>query len=269
MQAYAELIRALADETGLDQAPKLALDEWTMRHLEPMTWPEPMPGADGGVATRELPGDSDSGCRFRVNRWSPRTLADALFCAGVFHAVHRTAGLDVPVATTNVVNLVNANGLVVARPGGALRSAAYYVWSLYRHHTGRIALPVEVDGPARSGVVRQGDSRGPSGALWSVPGTVPDLDVSATRADDGSVRLALINRHRDNEVRARVLLDGIEPRRAEPVWCLGGDVADPMTGNDLTATDRVATRQLGTLTPVDGRWSFPPHSITVLTLPVK
>ncbi|MFC5834200.1 alpha-L-arabinofuranosidase C-terminal domain-containing protein [Nonomuraea insulae] len=264
IHAYSQLVTALAAEAGLDRPPALALDEWTMRHLEPQDWPQPLPGDDGGIAPRETTGVSDP-AKVRVNRWSPRTIADALFCAGVFHAIHRTAGLPAPVAMANPVNLVNANGLVVARPGGALRSAIYHVWHLYRHHTGRVVLPCEVEGPARTTSVTLGDNRGPDGRLLTAPMTVPYVDVSATRADDGSVRIAVVNRHRDAAVRLRLVLDGADgdtPATAR-VRTLSGDLG---TVNTLAAPDAVTVRDLGVVEADGGAWAVAPHSVTVLTL---
>ncbi|PRX65900.1 alpha-N-arabinofuranosidase [Nonomuraea fuscirosea] len=266
IHAYSQLVTALAHDAGLDRPPALALDEWTMRHLEPAAWPEPMPGDDGGVAPREttVPG-GDPGA-VRVNRWSPRTVADALFCAGVFHAIHRTAGLPAPVAMANPVNLVNANGLVVARPGGAVRSAIHPIWHLYRHHTGRTVLPCQVEGPARTASVVLGDNRGPDGSLLTAPMTVPYLDVSATRADDGSVRVAVINRHRSATVRLRLVLDDAAPPATARIREVGADVPDLGAANTLTAPDTIAVRDLGPVEAADGRWAVPPHSVTVLSL---
>ncbi|PSL06843.1 alpha-N-arabinofuranosidase [Haloactinopolyspora alba] len=266
--AYSQLVTAISAEVGLESPPALTLDEWTMRHLEPAVWPDPQPGANGGTAPRDVPGVDGWPGRTRVNRWSPRTVADSVFCAGVLHAIHRTAGLPAPVAMANPVNLVNANGLVVARPGGALRSAIYHVWSLYRHHTGRTALASSVDGPARNTAVRLGDNRGPDGRLLTSPMTVPHLDVSATRSDDGSVRVAVVNRHRDESVRTRLVLDDSAeqtPRRAR-VRTLGADVSDVHGFNDLTAPDTVGVRDLGEIESDAGTWVVPPHSVTVLTL---
>jgi alpha-N-arabinofuranosidase len=269
IHAYSQLVTELAAEMGLERPPALALDEWTMRHLEPEEWPQPLPGDDGGLADRELPEAGDGpGRRVRVNRWSPRTVADLVFCAGVFHAVHRSAGLPAPVAMANPVNLVNANGLVVARPGGALRSAIYHVWHLYRHHTGRTVLPSEVDGPARTAAVRLGDSWGPDGRLVTAPMTVPYIDVSATRADDGSVRVAVVNRHRDETIRVRIVLDGSSgatPARAR-VRTVGGDVPGLGAVNTLGAQDTIAVRDLGEVEASGGAWEIAPHSVTVLTL---
>jgi alpha-L-arabinofuranosidase len=264
---YAQLVTAIAADVGLDRPPALALDEWTMRHLEPAAWPEPQAGADGGTAPRETTPVEDWPFRRRVNRWSPRTLADALFCAGVFHAIHRTAGSPAPVAMANPVNLVNANGLVVARPGGALRSATYHIWHLYRHHTGRTVLPVQVDGPGRSAAVRLGDNAGPDGRLLTAPMTVPYLDVSATRAEDGSIRLAVVNRHRAETLYARFVFDGSAERtpRVAHVRTLGADVPDLHAVNDLRAPDTVAVRDLGKVEADGGAWAIPPHSVSVLT----
>ncbi|WP_433514827.1 alpha-L-arabinofuranosidase C-terminal domain-containing protein [Nonomuraea sp. CA-143628] len=278
IHAYSQLVTELAAEVGLERPPALALDEWTMRHLEPEDWPQPLPGADGGVAERELPeagggvagpeAGGGPGRRVRVNRWSPRTVADLVFCAGVFHAVHRSAGLPSPVSMANPVNLVNANGLVVARPDGALRSAIYHLWHLYRHHTGRTVLPSEVDGPARTAAVRLGDNWGPDGRLLTAPMTVPYIDVSATRADDGSVRVAVVNRHRDESIRVRVVLDGSSgatPARAR-VRTVGGDVPGLGAVNTLGAQDTIAVRDLGEVEASGGAWEIAPHSVTVLTL---
>lgn len=101
------------------------------------------------AAARELPATDPSSARpLRVNRWSPRTAADALFYAGVFHALQRLSGHSVPVSMANTVNLINANAPIVARPAGVVKSATYYVWDLYQNHTGPIALPVTVEGPS-------------------------------------------------------------------------------------------------------------------------
>ncbi|GAA3567224.1 alpha-N-arabinofuranosidase [Nonomuraea rosea] len=270
IHAYSQLVTAIAAEAGLERPPALALDEWTMRHLEPAAWPHPEAGDDGGTAPRDLaePADGTDPGRTRVNRWSPRTVGDAVFCAGVFHAIHRTAGLPAPVSMANPVNLVNANGLVVARPDGALRSAIYHVWHLYRHHTGRIVLPSEVDGPARTTSVRLGDNRGPDGRLLAAPMTVPYLDVSATRADDGSVRIAVVNRHRDESVRLRIVLDGAAantPGHAH-VRTLGADATGVTAVNTLKSPDAIAVRDLGRVEADGGAWTVAPHSVTVLTL---
>ncbi|MEV0612110.1 alpha-L-arabinofuranosidase C-terminal domain-containing protein [Nonomuraea sp. NPDC050404] len=267
MNTYSRIVTALSAEAGLDRPPALALDEWNIRHLEPREWAAPLPGDDGGIAPRETGPVNEPG-KTRVNRWSPRSVADTLFYAGVFHAIFRTAGLPAPVSMANPVNLVNANGVIVARPGGALRSAIYHIWHLYRHHTGRTVLPCEVTGPARTTSVRLGDNRGPDGDLLTAPMTVPFLDVSATRAEDGSVRVAVVNRHREEAARLRIVLDGSganTPATAR-VRSLGGDAPALDAVNTLAAPDTIGVRDLGDVKSSDGTWTIAPHSVTVLSL---
>ena len=269
IQDYAHLVAELSAEAGLERPPALALDEWNIRHLEPADWPEPAPGADGGTAPRELPDGSGEPRprRLRVDRYSSRTLADALFYAGVFHTLHRTVSLPAPVTMANTVNLVNANGLLEVRPGGVVKSASYHVWDLYQNHTGPVALPTAVEGPARTAAVRQGDNGEGGGAFATRPGVVPYLDASATLSADGRrLHLAVVNRRRDTAIRTRIVRDGRTgalPAVAE-VRDLGVDVDDMLAANSLSAPDVVAVRHGPVVETPDGCYDFPAHSVTVL-----
>lgn len=263
---YAQMVAQLARRAGIERPIGLALDEWNIRHLEPTAWPEPEPSAAGGFVDRDGTGIEPAAHPLRVNRWSPRTVADALFYAGVFHTLHRASGLPVAPTMANTVNLVNANGLVVARPDGAIRSTSYHVWDLYRKHTGSITLAATVDGPARTAGVRQGDHRDGAGGFETRPAAVPQLDVSATLTSDEQVLcVAVINRHRTAAIRADLILDGKAaalPTTAR-VRQLGADADDVLAGNSLSVPDRVALRDLGEV-DVAGGFGFPPHSVTVL-----
>ncbi len=268
LRAYAELVRREARRAGVERPLALALDEWNMRHLEPASWPLPQPGADGDVAPRAMPPAAQaSGHPLRVNRWSPRTLADALFYAGVFHALQRCSGLPVPVGMANTVNLVNANAPIVVRPAGVVKATTYYVWELYQHHTGPIVLPVTVEGPAQLRGVRWGVLLDAEGQPVTRPAVVPYLDVSATLSDDRRrLFVAAINRHRTATLRARLVLDGgatplspVATRRT-----LGVGLDDVWAYNTLSRPDRVVARDHGSLEVPDGQVELPPHSITVL-----
>ncbi len=268
IQDYSHLLADLAAKAGVNRPLALALDEWNIRHLEPAEWPEPLPSDDGGVAPRDVAAPDEAPTNLRVNRWSPRTLADALFYAGVFHALHRGAGLPVPPTMANTVNLVNANGLVVARPGGAVKSASYHVWDLYQNTLGTRALATQVDGPARSAEVRQGDERERGGLHTSRPAVVAYLDVSATLTEDRRhLRIAVINRHRPTSIRAQLVLDGRAealPATAD-VRDLGADVDDVLAGNSLSKPDNVTIRDRERVDVPAGEYDFPPHSVTVLS----
>ncbi|TWD74917.1 alpha-N-arabinofuranosidase [Kribbella amoyensis] len=264
---YSAYVAELAAKHGVKRPLGLALDEWNIRHVEPNSWPAPEASNDGGTIERDVDGLPTDKCH-RVNRWDPRTLADALFYAGVFHAMHRASGNDVPVTMANTVNLLNANGVVVARPDGAVRAVTYHVWDLYQNHLGPVALTADVRSSARLASVRQGDDRDHQGGFQVRNATVPDLDVSATQTEDGkSLRLAVINRHRTDAVRAELSLDGRAealPTRAA-VRDLGADVDDVLASNSLSAPDRVALRDRGVVELAEAAYEFPPHSITLLS----
>jgi alpha-N-arabinofuranosidase len=259
LNRYAGLVALEARRAGISRPLALALDEWNVRHLEPASWPAPRPGDDGGIAPRELPpvaagvpagAPAGAPARLRVNRWSPRTAADALCYAGVFHALQRLAGHTVPVGMANTVNLINANGLLAVRPGGLVKSATYHVWDLLQNHTGPLALRVSGDAPAALRPVRRGATSDAEGQLLSRPGLVPYLDVAATLSTDRrTLHVSAINRHRTAPIDTLLVVNGRAsalPPRAQ-VRCIGADVTDVLASNSIAAPDRVGLRDLGTL----------------------
>jgi alpha-L-arabinofuranosidase len=274
---YADLVALEARRAGITRPLALALDEWNIRHLEPPSWPAPQPGDDGGIAPRDLPDGASRDPRFeegfgrrrmRVNRWSPRTAADALFYAGVFHAMQRLSGHAVPVTMANTVNLINANGLLAVRPGGLVKSATYHVWDLFQNHAGPIALPVVAESPSVLRPVRQGSTTDAEGQLLTRPATVPYLDVAATLSEDRrTLHFSVINRHRTEAVAAQLVVDGRAsglPARAQAL-AIGADVTDVLASNSIGAPDAVALRDLGSVEVPEGRYAFPAHSLTLLS----
>lgn len=267
ISAYADLVAAEAGDAGVTRPLSLALDEWNIRHLEPGDWPAPEPGADGGIASRDLSADPVAGSRRRVNRWSPRTLADALFYAGVFHAMHRASGHAVPVQMANTVNLVNANGVLAVRPGGLVRSASFHVFDLYRRLTGPVSVEVDVAGTAPVVPVRHGVEREDDGTGRTSRRAVPIVDTIATTRG-GRVQVVAINRHPSRPVPVRLrLAGGAAPRRAR-VHDLGGDpaagrgVAELFAVNTISSPERVILRDRGERSLDDAGYELPPHSVT-------
>jgi len=259
----AEVIRETQLRTGSERPLSIALDEWNIRHHEPTSWPDPQPGQNGGIAPRDTPEPPAGTLReHRVNRYSPRTLADALFYAGVFHAIHRASQLPVPVGMANTVNLVNANGLLEVRPDGVVRSATYHVWDLYQNHTGPIPLRAAADGPSRTTLVRQGATH-LEGGFRSRPATVPTLDVSASTSEDGrTVFVAVINRSATDDLTTR--LEGLDLPTTALVRTLGADVEDLFAHNSLSDPDVVTLSPPEEVEIPDEGWTFAAHSITVL-----
>jgi alpha-N-arabinofuranosidase len=265
--AFADEIARTAASAHIDRPLGIVMDEWNNRHLEPSSWPEPEPGARGGTADRgRLDPDHDS--RRRVNRHSPRTLADALMYAGVFHAMHRAAGHEVPVIMANAVNLVNANGIIQVRPDGVIRTPVFHLWSLYQNHLGRRALGVEVTAPSTTRAVRLGAAHADAyGVAPTRHAAVALLDVTAARSDDGTeLTLGVVNRSARNAIDTTIVLDGRTtalPSRAHALT-IGADATDLFATNSLDAPDEVGIRENHDAAVSDGRYTFPAHSITVL-----
>jgi alpha-N-arabinofuranosidase len=264
ISGYAQLVESLASDAAIDTPRSIALDEWTMRHLEPAAWPDPLPGEDGGVAPREV-GAIDSPGPLRVNRWSPRTLADALFYAGVFHGLHRMCGLPVAPRMANTVNLINANALIAVRSHGVLPGATYYVWDLYQNHLEPVVLPTTTTGPARRAAIRQGASEDSTGAFISRESVVPHLDAVATRDPGNTVlRLAVINRHPTDSICARIVLGRGAPPARVTVHDIGAQADDLYATNTFSRPDRISLVNRGTTHLDRQAYPFPAHSITLL-----
>jgi alpha-L-arabinofuranosidase len=267
IRAYSDMVGHLARRAGIDRPLALAMDEWNMRHLEPAIWPDAEPGNDGGIAPRDTPSVSqEEPGKYRVNRYSPRTLADALFYAGVFHALHRLSGLDVAPTMANTVNLVNANALLAVRPDGLVKTATYHVWSMFQKYTGPIAVRTTVEAASTTQEIRRHPVPDAHGRFRSRPGVVPYLDATASLGGDReTLHLSVINRHPTDAIAGRLLLDGAGdlPRTAH-VRDLGAE-SDGLLASNTMAADRVAVRDAGETSITNDCYNFPAHSLTALT----
>ncbi|GAA1290784.1 alpha-L-arabinofuranosidase C-terminal domain-containing protein [Brachybacterium alimentarium] len=270
LQSYSQKVAAAAARHGITSPLQIAFDEWNMRHYEPRTWEAPQPGSDGGVAERDTSGPADEpGIAgengWRVSRYSPRTLADALFYSGVFHAIHRTAGNLVPVTMANTVNLVNANGVLAVREKGVVRSATFHVWDLYLNHFGSVPLPARVASPSVTLPVRHEQGWGGEAQCVEVLTSVGVLDVSASASEDGSRRyVAVINRSADEDVEAVLSVDGELVEGPVTVHSLGADTSDLFAVNTLSQPDVLGLRE-STVELSGGEFTAPAHSISVLS----
>ncbi|WP_193106047.1 alpha-L-arabinofuranosidase C-terminal domain-containing protein [Brachybacterium sp. FME24] len=262
---YADEIAFVAGRAHLDSAPTIAMDEWNNRHLESAELSEPVPAADGGF---EPHGTGRIEHRKRVNRHSPRTLADALMYSGVFHAIHRAAGHEVPVTMANAVNLLNANGIMQVRPEGVIRTPLFHIWRLYQNLFQPIAVRADVTAPAtwrrlRAGAARQ-DERGYPRSTR--PAAISLLDISASTSRDGrTLTVAAINRSATDHLTAHIVREAGGLPDVATCHDLGADDMDLFQANSLSDPDACTLRERGEVTLRDGAYTFPAHSVTLLT----
>lgn len=265
ISAYADEILFAAERAHLESVPSIAMDEWNNRHMQSVELGEPVPAADGGF---EPSGTGAVEDRKEVNRHSTRTLADALMYSGVFHAIHRATGHDVPVSMASAVNLINANGILQVRPEGVLRTPVFHIWNLYQNLFQPLAVRADVTAPATWRQVRQGsahqDARGYPRATR--PTAVSLLDVSASVSHDGrTLTVATINRSATEPITAR--LAGSQGALPGTATChvLGADTTDLFQTATLSDPESCGLRDLGTVALEDGTHTFPAHSVTLLT----
>lgn len=265
ISAYADEILFSAERAHLDAVPSIAIDEWNNRHMQSVELGEPVPAPDGGF---EPTGTGAVEDRKEVNRHSSRTLADALMYSGVFHAIHRAAGHDVPVSMANAVNLINANGILQVRPGGVIRTPVFHIWNLYQNLFQPVAVRADVTAPATWRLVRWGSARQDRRGFPRAtrPAAVSQLDVSASVSHDGrTLTVAAINRSATGALTASLDREGGTLPRTATRHDLGADAEDLFQTNTLGEPEGCALRDRGTVTLDEGTCTFPAHSVTLLT----
>lgn len=193
-------------ETTLSRMPKkpghpirLSLDEWNIRHYEV----------------------DPSGKGYTLNRNSPRNLQDAIFAAGVFHAMIR---LSPHVGMANYVFLVNGNGVMNVTEDAVIKTPLYHLFKQYGEWMTGESVRVEVQSPSLLMPVPQvsNPEYGEELARKHQPVSSPYIDAVGTIGEDGSLRVAIVNRH---------LEEGFEIALGIPegygssatVWCLHHD----------------------------------------------
>ncbi|PCC37900.1 alpha-N-arabinofuranosidase [Brachybacterium alimentarium] len=266
--AYADEIAFVADRAHLDRAPTIVMDEWNNRHMESAELSEPVPAAQGGF---EPHGTGRIEDRKRVNRHSSRTLADALMYSGVFHAIHRAAAHEVPVTMANAVNLINANGILQVRPEGVIRTPLFHIWRLYQNLFQPFAVRADVTAPAAWRRLRRGSARQDEHGYprRTQPAAISLLDVSASTSQDGrTLTIAAINRSATDPLTARLARGHGELPDVATCHDLGAEEMDLFQVNTLSDPEACSLRDRGDVTLHDGTYTFPAHSVTLLTFAI-
>lgn len=192
------------------------------------------------------------------------TLADGLFAAGMFHAMHRCCN---HLGMANLCNLVNSDpcGAIVTSQESMYVNPLYLAFDLYRHHTGNVVLRAHTEVPSYTA----GDTRVEP---WPEPetlGPVPYLDCLATLDESqGCLRLAVINRHKASDIHCVIALGGLTVGGAGKVSQLNGDAVD--AANDFDSPNNVAvTETVLRSTRMPMEFLFPCHSASILEIPAS
>jgi len=192
-------------------------------------------------------------------------LADAIAVATFLNIFIRHCR---SVRIANLAQMVNVIAPIVTSPQGIFLQTIYHPFRLYAEHTREIALDVGVACetyafPAEGEEVSERPHRVADLGPFAL------LDAAATCDVEGrEICLAVVNRDRDRSLAAAIrVLDGAigSPVRAYEVW---GE--DPGAANSFERPKAVDVRERR-VEDRNGsglRHAFPPHSVTVMRIPV-
>jgi alpha-L-arabinofuranosidase len=230
-----ELIRtteSILRIAGLEDRVAIAFDEWNLRG-----WHHPDLGS---AAFRDI------AARDKNDIAATYTMADAVFSACFLNACLRHAP---SVRMACMAPVVNARGPLYVHPGGVVRRTTFHVLRMYRD-----LLPPRVL-----------DCWSESDAFSHGTDSVPCLDAVATGGgQDGSIALAIVNRHPDQDVICSVRIGGTRVHGELDAVVLSGDGPDAF--NDVDRPDRV-TPERRTLAFRAGEVAIPPHTVAIVKVP--
>jgi alpha-L-arabinofuranosidase len=198
--------------------------------------------------------------RLIINEWNtalpvPRqhSMESALYGARLMNVFERSGDL---VEMTAVSDLVNgwSGGIIQASRHDVFVTPTYLAMRLYNEHLGSDRLAVRVSSPAF-------DS--------SLEGKqVPALDIVASRAPDGrQLFVKAVNASRDAAMKTTVTLTGAMPGTAGTMQTVTGDSL--AASNSFRTPEAVTVRTTSFRSGPTFTVRLPPHSVSVLTLPLR
>ncbi|MFN7999004.1 MAG: alpha-L-arabinofuranosidase C-terminal domain-containing protein [Bryobacteraceae bacterium] len=176
-------------------------------------------------------------------------LADALYIAGVYHNLFRRAR---QVYIAEIESLLNVQGIIEANQTSVKLTPEYFACLLYRKHTGATVLSTSTKSP-----------------MASFNAKLPLLDAVATiSSDKRTLYLSVVNRAEDQDVNARVRIQGWTAREGADAAVLELNGKDKVAANPFGSTDNVNIRNRSIKVAGPGiSYKFPAHSVTVIELP--
>jgi alpha-L-arabinofuranosidase len=192
-------------------------------------------------------------------------LADALAVATLLNIFIRHCR---SVRMANLAQMVNVIAPIVTSPQGMFLQTIYHPFRLYAEHTREVALDVDVECEMYTFASGEEDVSVRPHRIADL-GPFALLDVAATCDVDGrEICLAVVNRDRERAMTTTIrVLDGTirSPVRAYEV---GGEGPGAMNSFERPAAVDVGERPVEREGEAQLRHAFPPHSVTVMRIPV-
>jgi alpha-L-arabinofuranosidase len=173
------------------------------------------------------------------------------------------------VRMANLAQMVNVIAPIVTSPRGMFLQTIYHPFRLYAEHTREVALDVDVECETYAFASGEEDVSERSHRIADL-GPFALLDAVATCDVEGrEISLAVVNRDRERPIATTIrVLDGTigSPVRAYEV---GGDGPGVVNSFERPAAVDVGERQVEPRGEAELRHAFPPHSVTVMRVPVR
>ena len=220
----------------------VAFDEWNLRGSHHPGFPRKTVQDYNDTEVKRLVASRNNALA------SQYTMADALFSPSFFNACLHHAE-DVGMAS--IAPLVNTRGPLYVHPKGIVKRTHFHAMAMYANELEPRVGKLELE----AGHLRHGNR------------SIPVLDGVATVDESGNKwAIALVNRHPAKPVACTVqmkdgLLDG-----EYAALVLAGD--SPEAFNDIEHPNRVTTQKT-TLTFIQEVVNLPPHSLTIVNVPLK
>ena len=234
-------VRGLLTALGLEKTIRVAYGEWNLRG-----WYHPnVHTLRQGVTKDEYLTPRD-----KNDDNSLYTMADAVFTACFLNTLNRNCDL---VGMACFAPIVNTRGCIFTHRDGIVLRGTYHVFDLYVNYLGAQVLDLwSPDENALEAVDREGK-----------PVSVCELDVLATRRDDGHFAVAAVNKNAEEARTLTLSFDGFVSREARivRVSAPGKD-----SYNDIGRGEILLTKGDWQAAPEGCSFELLPHSVNVIEL---
>lgn len=179
--------------------------------------------------------------------YQQNSLRDAILAALNFNIFHRHADR---VHMANIAQMINVLQAMILTDGPKMvRTPSYYAFQMYAVHQGATFLPVE----------------GYAGSFELGGKTLPRVSATASRAEDGTVHVSLVNVDPDNPATVDLALEGVDATAATGA-ILTAPAVDSI--NTFDAPDTVSPKSFDGARVANGKLTatLPAKSIVTLTL---
>jgi alpha-N-arabinofuranosidase len=231
IRALRGLIDLVAREKDAIRTPKLAFTEWNAANL---------------LHKEMSPEWRPSESQYR--------MVDAVVCGAFLNVMQRQSDI---VGLANFAQTINVVGALVVSQDDVIRESVYWPLWMQRNHSGPVAVEAQVDSPD---VYCESSS--------GRPGSVPALDVSATRDDGGeTLWLSIANREKDAAHDIAVRLRGKRATGAARRCELSAP--DPLSMNTVAEPDVITPAWTSVDLSADPVISVPACSYNVFEIPLS